>query len=197
MNTRLTRRVTSYTIQHICILQIHFKVIFFNNGYIFVLKIHNSCSNFPISSYVEILVISTKCENTDKQKQQQKSLLKKLYLLRNTSFVLTLSKVSRVTPSFPNKCIIHGNFQSFKLVVILTWHKFFFSSLNSNKGLVSESARGFWLCHDKIYLMLLEGSLIFLRLPTPPSTGSWLAIILLWSPLDILLATTDPSSIPP
>ena len=95
VNTRLTRRVTSYTIQHICILQIHFKVIFFNNGYIFVLKIHNLCSNFPISSYVEILVISTKCENTDKQKQQQKSLLKKLYLLRNTSFVFCYTFVSQ------------------------------------------------------------------------------------------------------
>ena len=37
-----------------------------------------------------------------------------------------------------------------QVIITLLGFRFFFS-LNSHEGPISESARGFWWCHDKIY----------------------------------------------
>ena len=183
MSIPLTGRGTSYTVKR--------------------LKIPYLCSNCPITSISSYVKNSGDQYKWGKQKNENSD---KSHVLNNYIFYMILPlfrlcKWCHVTPSFPKKCIIYSNFQSFKLVVKLTWHKgnflvfniycnhhvtrfsFFYVSKFSQE--ISQSAWLFWWCHDKIYLILPEGFVIFLWFPPlpPPPISSQLAGILLWSSL--------------
>ena len=110
----------------------------------------------PITSISSYVKNSGDQYKWGKQKNENSD---KSHVLNNYIFYMILPlfrlcKWCHVTPSFPKKCIIYSNFQSFKLVVKLTWHKgnflvfniycnhhvtrfSFFASLNSHKRPVS------------------------------------------------------------
>lgn len=141
----------------------------------------------------------------------------KSHFLNNYIFYMVLPlfrlcKWSHITPSLPKKCVIYSNFQSFKLVVDLTWHNFSVFNIYCNHHVTRFSfLRLSILTRDQSVSQSEDFGGVAIKFtwfppramkysdesPPPPPISSWLAVILLWSSLDIQLAMTDPPSSPP